>query len=73
MFDIDEPSLDEVGLLALIEECARREKAAAAMQLALLGELVRRAFTETSMAMQGTSLPAYSSYGPKVRAEGSAK
>ncbi|EHB54842.1 hypothetical protein MycrhDRAFT_2036 [Mycolicibacterium rhodesiae JS60] len=64
MFDEQMGSQTPAELLAAIAEFDRLEKAAAALQLVLLGELVRRWFNDISLEIQGTALPAYSSYGP---------
>jgi hypothetical protein len=61
MFDDQLTAKDPDRLLATIAELDRREKELAALQLELLGELVRRYFAEISMAVQGTALPACSS------------
>ncbi|MBB3601323.1 hypothetical protein FHT40_000956 [Mycolicibacterium sp. BK556] len=64
MFDEQIASQNPAELLAAITEFDRREKGAAALQLVLLGELVRRWFNDISLEIQGTPLPAHSSYGP---------
>jgi hypothetical protein len=64
MFDEKRVPKTPDELLAEIAEFDRRAKAAAALQLVLLGELVRRWFNDISLEIQGTALPAYSSHGP---------
>jgi hypothetical protein len=61
MFDDQGTSKAPAELLATIAKFDRLEKELAALQLVLLGELVRRYFAAISLAVQGTALPARSS------------
>jgi len=70
MFDAGLGSSSDEAVLAAIAEFDRWEKAAAAVRLVLLGELVRRWFNDISLEIQGTALPAHSSCSSIARRRG---